>query len=515
MIKKSAVLVFLRKKNQKKTVFFGKIFFFLCKTGMLQQSYGAYTMYNLILLILLISATIGIALWGMRKTTPYRPFPFRDQAQNPWLSAASYELSYCTIIFVTAFAGTIGWGSGYYSVIIAGTSGIFGAGLAWIFLARRTRLMMNNFNVTALPGFLEKRYESTHIKKQASLTLFIFLVPYAAAIIRGLTWLFQITLQISFLKAFIFVLILVLFWIVLSDYFTISGSQSVLAALFITGFLIVTAILIIRCRGTLHQINRFYLYTAARTAAPASVITIISSGVITSIGMWALPHTTQQFIRYHEHETIVKIAGITTISVAVTGIVLYSGGILSHVFHPATNNHEQLIPHLLADQLPVTLLAILLLLITATSVPVCTSLVRIFSTNHHLPDDPDQPVFSFINKKELVFLILSATIAAITPVSLLTLTALSWGTISGAFLAPYVLGLWCTFITKAGMYAGFYSALCIQLAGTIVTKGEQAPAISTLALLIPFIITPLVSLFTRRVSPQTIQTAFSDTDAVP
>ena len=75
--------------------------------------------------------------------------------------------------------------------------------------------------------------------------------------------------------------------------------------------------------------------------------------------------------------------------------------------------------------------------------------------------------------------------------------SLSWGTIAGAFLAPYLYGLFWKGVTKAGAWSGIISGVTISILGTLIFKDEKlAPLVSSVSMLIPLLIVPVVSWFT-------------------
>ena len=105
------------------------------------------------------------------------------------------------------------------------------------------------------------------------------------------------------------------------------------------------------------------------------------------------------------------------------------------------------------------------------------------------------------------------------------LMGLSWGTLSGCFFGPFVLGLYNRKLTKAaaivsviggliltvvlivvfgGLSVGFGSGL-----GQIIKAGVgQSPLIGVLCMIFSIVITLIVSSFTKKPAPETIENAF-------
>ena len=58
---------------------------------------------------------------------------------------------------------------------------------------------------------------------------------------------------------------------------------------------------------------------------------------------------------------------------------------------------------------------------------------------------------------------LSAVLALLKPAIILTLMALSWGTVAGVFLGPYLWGLFWKGTTKMGAWSGALVGLIFSL----------------------------------------------------
>jgi SSS family solute:Na+ symporter/sodium/proline symporter len=84
-----------------------------------------------------------------------------------------------------------------------------------------------------------------------------------------------------------------------------------------------------------------------------------------------------------------------------------------------------------------------------------------------------------------------------TPI--VSLMSLSWGTIAGAFLAPFLYGLLWRGVTKAGAFAGVICGALISLLPPLVTGDMSlAPVSGAAAMLCGLVIVPVVSLLTRK-----------------
>jgi Na+/proline symporter len=145
-----------------------------------------------------------------------------------------------------------------------------------------------------------------------------------------------------------------------------------------------------------------------------------------------------------------------------------------------------LIPQLLSQTMPEYLLIVILLLVLSASMSTLSSLILVSSSA--ITIDLIQ-----------VFIICAIMIAIFKFDFIIKLMALSWGTIAGAFLAPYLYGLFWKGTTKSGAWAGMITGVVLSIGGSLLFTDEKtAPLVSTAAMVIPLIVVPVVSLATKK-----------------
>ena len=106
-----------------------------------------------------------------------------------------------------------------------------------------------------------------------------------------------------------------------------------------------------------------------------------------------------------------------------------------------------------------------------------------------------------------LFILISYLIARYEFSFIVTLMSLSWGVVAGGFLAPYVYGLYWKRTTKIGAKAGMFGvALAIIL--FYVLGPAKSPIASSIAMIVPFVVVPVVSLMTNKPSGRRIVKAF-------
>jgi SSS family solute:Na+ symporter len=107
-----------------------------------------------------------------------------------------------------------------------------------------------------------------------------------------------------------------------------------------------------------------------------------------------------------------------------------------------------------------------------------------------------------------VFIIISYFISRFQIGIIVYLMSLSWGAVSGSFAAPYIYGLYWKRTSKAAAYAGLLSGLGVEIALFFALGASRSPLTASIAILTPFAVVPLVSLFTPPPGEELLKKAF-------
>lgn len=484
-------------------------------------------MYSLILLLLFLVVMICVGIWGMRKTTTLNDFFLGGRSVGPWMSAFAYGTTYFSATVFIGFAGKQGWGFGLSAVLIGIGNALLGALAAWLILAKRTRRMTQNLNTMTMPEFLEARYGSEHIKMISAVLIFVFLLPYSASIFKGLGHLFESTFKISFDFALIILVVITGIYLVLGGYFAVTLTDFIQGFIMLGGATVMLIVLTSKAGGlpnAITQINTNYQQHVPLEQRP-SWITVASLIFMTSVGSWGLPQMVQKFYAIKNEKVIPKATIITTIFALIIGICAYFSGTLSHVFFDLNTvprlpnggiNYDMIVPTLLSTQLPEFLIAVIMLLVLSASMSSLASLVLVSASaitvdlyKGYLHKDINEKT-SLILMRTLsaVFIIATYIISKLQLGFIVTLMSLSWGVLSGAFLAPYMLGIYSKKITKEASYAGIFSGAGTAIILTIALGPANSALAASIAILVPFVVVPVVSLFTPKVAPEIIEKAF-------
>jgi SSS family solute:Na+ symporter len=108
-----------------------------------------------------------------------------------------------------------------------------------------------------------------------------------------------------------------------------------------------------------------------------------------------------------------------------------------------------------------------------------------------------------------VFIALSYFIARFKFDVIVTLMAVSWGAVAGAFMAPFIYGLYWKRTSVAGVTAGMATGLFLSNFLYFLWGSRMSPKAATIAMLVPFAVVPLVSWFSRPPDKRVIDKAFT------
>jgi SSS family solute:Na+ symporter len=157
-----------------------------------------------------------------------------------------------------------------------------------------------------------------------------------------------------------------------------------------------------------------------------------------------------------------------------------------------------------------------MLLVLSASMSTLSSLILVSSSaitidlykGYLHPEVSDKQSLLMIRILSGVFIICSYVISKFQVGFIVTLMSLSWGVLAGAFMAPYILGIFWKKVTKIGAYAGFFSGAGTAIILFFVLGPSKSPLASSIAMIVPFIIVPLASLVTPRLDEKIIEKAF-------
>jgi SSS family solute:Na+ symporter len=482
-------------------------------------------MFAVILLVTFLAMMVVTGIWGMRKTATVSDFFLGGRSIGPWISAFAYGTTYFSAVVFIGFAGKLGWGFGLDVLWIALGNAVGGALLSWLVLGRRTRRMTQNLDAMTMPEFLEARFDARALKIVSALIIFIFLLPYTASIFKGLAHLFEANFHISYGVALLIMILVTGIYLVLGGYFAVTITDFIQGLIMIGGSIAMVAVLVGKAGGlttALATLAERYPVHVPPAKQPSGWL-LASLVFMTSFGTWGLPQMVQKFYAI-KNETVIRKAAIATLLFAMVIVfAAYFTGAMTHLFYDrpimvaGKPDFDRLIPDLMVKQLPEGLMALILLLVLSASMSTLASLVLVSSSaiaidlyqGHINPSLPKEKTLLLMRVLSGIFVIVSFLIARYQIAIIITLMSLSWGVVAGAFMAPYFYGLYWKRTTTAGVWAGMVTGAGLAIVLFFVLGPARSPMASSIAMLVPFAVVPLVSLVTGAPSSERLKRAFA------
>ncbi|HEY3321819.1 MAG TPA: sodium/solute symporter [Planctomycetota bacterium] len=479
---------------------------------------------------------VGIGIWGMKKTKTLNDFYLGGRDIGLWMSAFAYGTTYFSAVLFVGFAGQLGWKFGLNALWIALGNAVGGSLLAWLVLGGRTRRMTQNLNAMTMPEFFHERFDASYLKIIAAIIIFIFLTPYTASVFKGLGNLFGERFGISYESALLWMTLITGVYLVLGGYFAVNLTDFVQGIIMLGGSLVMVWMLVGKFGGSEHVIANISAKYAEHVppAKQPDFWTVASLVFMTSFGTWGMPQMVQKFYAIKNDRIIVKAAIATTVFALIIAGAAYFTGSMTHLSFETVPviagtqkpDFDLMIPQMLTTNLPAWLLALIILLILSASMSTLSSLVLVAAgaisidlyKGHINPAVPKEKSLLMIRAMSAVFVVISWLIATYKIAFIVTLMSLSWGVVAGAFMAPFIYGLYWKRTTALSVLASMVTALLVtggsmlwlvlKFADGMATYQMYSTKISCVAMLLPFVIVPVVSLLTKAPEKAVIDKAF-------
>lgn len=490
-------------------------------------------MFKYVFLCLFVVIMITIGIISKRKVNNVQDFFLGGRQMGPWLTAFAYGTTYFSAVIFIGYAGKIGWNFGLSSTFIGVGNAILGSLIAWLVLAKRTRRMTHELNASTMPEFFEKRYDSKAMKIVTALIIFIFLVPYSASVYQGLGYLFERTFNIPFIYCMAAMAVLTGVYLLLGGYVATAFNDFVQGIIMLVGVILMVYFII--SNPAVGGLSNGIKKLSEIPEAGPGLVSIFSSNplnligliILTSLGSWGLPQMVHKFYAVKDDDAIKKGTIISTVfALIIAGGAYFVGGFgrlfLDNSIPLGANgkpNADMVMPMVLEKALPDALIGIIVILVLSASMSTLSSLVLVSSSAISMdlikgsifPDMKKESVMLLMRLMCAIFVVLSFLVA-VTPNSILSLMSFSWGTVAGAFLAPFLYGLYWKGTTRAGAWAGFITGFSVAVIGAIVYKMDagMAPNIGAVAMLLSLVAVPVVSIITAKLPEKHVETVFLD-----
>ena len=498
---------------------------------------------KILLLVVFFGVMVYVGLYSRRHATDVNGFVLGGRSVGPWLTAFAYGTSYFSAVVFVGYAGQFGWKYGIAATWAGLGNAFLGSLLAWVVLGRRTRIMTQHLDSATMPQFFEKRFGSKSLKIVASAIIFIFLIPYTASLYNGLSRLFAMAFNIDYAVCVIVMAVLTGVYVIAGGYMATAINDFIQGIIMLFGICAVI-VAVLRSQGgflaALDGLARVQDVAVSETPGVFASffgpdpLNLLGVMILTSLGTWGLPQMVQKFYAITNEGAISKGTIISTFfALVVAGGSYFLGGFgrlfteqigVTEAGTPV-GGFDAVVPAMLSG-LPTILIAIVVVLVMSASMSTLSSLVLASSSTLTLDFLKDLRKGRMEEKSQLftmralivVFIAISVVIAIIQYRSNVTFIAqlmgVSWGALAGAFLAPFLYGLYWKRTTAPACWVSFLFSTVVMLLNMLV-RGSfpvllQSPInAGAFCMLAGLVIVPVVSALTKAPDRARVERIFS------
>ena len=513
---------------------------------------------KILLTIIFLCITVAVGIISRKQAKSVDGFVLGGRSVGPWLTAFAYGTSYFSAVVFVGYAGQFGWKYGMSASWIGVGNAVIGSLLAWLVLGKRTKLMTQHIQSRTMPDFFGTRYGDEGLRVAASIIAFIFLIPYTAGVYMGISKLFEMGFGIPYEYCAIIMALLTAVYVILGGYKATAINDFIQGIIMLFGITTVIAVVLNSQGGLTEAIHR--MGEAVPTAhdledksglfanfhsgdfaswfgpAPLSLLGVV---VLTSLGTWGLPQMVGKFYSITDESAIRRGTIISTLfALVVAGGCYFLGGFGRLFPEPAFNPdkhkyaYDSIVPSML-ETLPDVLIALAVLLVLPASMSTLASLVLTSSSTITLDliyrdkkslagevenGEIDDTVSEKIERRKVLimrvlivfFIALSLMIALNPPQFIAQLMGISWGALAGAFLAPFLLGLYWRGVTRISVWACFVWGVGLTVLNMMLGNAIFNPIdCGAVAMVGGFAVVFLVSLVTPKIEPGKVNSIFS------
>ncbi|MDO5435711.1 MAG: sodium/solute symporter [Clostridia bacterium] len=495
------------------------------------------------MLVLFFGVMIGVGLYCRRHATDVNGFVLGGRSVGPWLTAFAYGTSYFSAVVFVGYAGQFGWKFGVASTWVGIANAVLGSLLAWAVLGRRTRIMTQHLNSATMPQFFEKRFDSKTLKILASAIIFIFLIPYTASLYNGLSRLFAMAFDVPYEACVIVMALLTAVYVIAGGYMATAINDFIQGIVMLVGIVAVVIAVLNVNGGFVGSLTKLAEVSDPETVNgtvpgifasffgpdPTSLLGVM---ILTSLGTWGLPQMVQKFYAIKSEKNISKGMIISTLfATVVAGGCYFLGGFgrlfMTDAERIAQGGFDAIVPSMLQTLSPF-LIAVVIVLVLSASMSTLSSLVLVSSSTLTLDFLKDLKKEKKMEEKQQlrtmreligVFIAISVVLAIFQYNStgsnfIAQMMGISWGTLAGAFLAPFLYGLYSKRVNTAGCLSCFFFSVVVMVLDTFCPAIFPAILKSPIncgafCMLAGLIIVPVVSFVTKKPDQDLVNHVFA------
>lgn len=503
-------------------------------TSMIAVSGGRWSAY--LILALFIASMIAVSIFTSKKSSSLDGFLLGSRGIGGWMSAFGYGTTYFSAVVFIGYAGTFGMSLGLGAVWIGIANAVVGSLLAWLVLAKRTRDMTQALDAKTMPEFFEKRYDSKHLKLYSAIVIAFFIIPYCTSVYQGIGYIIEAVLGIPFVWSVVIMAVLVGAYLFVGGFFANAVSNFIQGIIMLIGVVIMIALMLkapeVNGAEGLNKLmeSGYGFFPSIESATgkwfDAPAVQLIFNILLTSVGIWAVPQSVQKFYAIKNDRAITQGTVISFLFALVVGGGAYFNGSLARLFYPEmpAEGTANIIPNILLSNelMSYAVLGFICVLVLSASMSTLSSLSLVSASSigvdiykGYVKKDADEKKIKILVRVLcFFFVILSAVFAILEVDAIVTLMSLSWGTMAGCFLGPYVYGLYMKKSNKYGTYASITTCLVLTIIlifvfgsitggntfGELISLGiKKSPIIGVFCMAVSLIITPVASIIGKKI----------------
>ena len=499
---------------------------------------------KIVLTLAFLAVMVGVGFYSRRHSGSVDGFVLGGRSVGPWLSAFAFGTSYFSAVVFVGYAGQFGWRYGLSSTWIGVGNAVIGSLLAWLVLARRTRLMTQHVQSRTMPDFFGTRFASEGLRVAASIIAFVFLIPYTAGVYMGISKLFEMSFGVPYVYCAWTMAVLTAVYVILGGYKATAINDFIQGIIMLFGITAVIVAVLSLKGGLVDAVHKLAEVPSDANPAvnggfaslfgpdPRGLLGVV---VLTSLGTWGLPQMVSKFYSITDDAAIRRGTVISTVFAFVVAGGCYFLGGFGRLFEPerlASGKiaFDSIIPAMLAT-LPNALIALVVLLVLSASMSTLASLVLTSSSTMTLDliyrdkksgegeveaGQLDDSVAAKIERRKVVvmrvlivfFIVISLMIALHPPHFIAQLMGISWGALAGAFLAPFMLGLYWRGVTRFAVWACFAWGVGLTVVNMLLGNPVSPIDCGAAAMLGGFVVVAVASLLSPRLPKSHVDEMF-------
>ena len=488
---------------------------------------------KVLLLILFFAVMVGIGFYSRKHATNVDGFVLGGRSVGPWLTAFAYGTSYFSAVVFVGYAGQFGYKYGISATWIGIGNALIGSLLAWIVLGRRTRIMSKHLKAKTMPDYFGKRFDSNALRVTAAVISFVFLIPYTSSVYNGLSRLFEMAFDVPYTVCVVIMAALTCVYVILGGYMATAINDFVQGIVMLVGIVAVIASVLNGQGGFMQAVFKLSeipsdipvtmgqqgAFTSFFGPDPLNLLGVV---ILTSLGTWGLPQMVSKFYAIRDEKAVKTGTVISTLfAIVVSGGCYFLGGFARLFDSDAIRNgqggivYDAIIPTML-NSLSDILIGIVIVLVLSASMSTLSSLVLTSSSTLTLDFLKGNIIKKMDEKKQLLtmriflvfFVVISVVIALDPPTFIAQLMGISWGALAGAFLAPFMYGLYWKGVTKSAVWASFICGVGITVSNMFFHFIASPINAGAIAMVAGLIVVPVVSLITPKLSGDKVNEIF-------